>query len=182
MVRGYGVGADGTILGEGVGAVVLKRRVDAIRDGDHIYGVIKGTAVTNAGVRNGFTVPSPAQQAAAVANAIDDAGIDPRTIGYVEGHGSGTALGDPIEIRALTQAYRARTADTQFCPIGTVKSNVAHLLAAAALAGVAKVLLQMKHGQLAPSLHAETLNPDIPFATTPFYVQRTREPWQRDRA
>jgi acyl transferase domain-containing protein/cation diffusion facilitator CzcD-associated flavoprotein CzcO/enoyl-CoA hydratase/carnithine racemase/aryl carrier-like protein len=179
VVRGYGVGADGTILGEGVGAVVLKRRADAIRDGDHIYGVIKGTAVTNAGVRNGFTVPSPAQQAAAVSGAIDDAGIDPRTIGYVEGHGSGTALGDPIEVRALTQAYRAHTADTQFCPIGTVKSNVAHLLAAAAVAGVAKVLMQMKHGQLAPSLHAETLNPDIPFATTPFYVQRALAPWPR---
>ncbi len=172
VVRGYGLGADGTILGEGVGALVLKRRADAERDGDHIYGIIKGTAVTNAGVRNGFTVPSPAQQAAAVTKAIEDAGIDPRTISYVEGHGSGTALGDPIEIRALTQAFRAHTADTQFCPIGTVKSNVAHLLAAAGVAGMAKVLMQMQHGQLAPSLHAETLNPDIPFETTPFYVQR----------
>ena len=111
VVRGYGVGADGTILGEGVGAVVLKRRADAVRDGDHIYGVIKGTAVTNAGVRNGFTVPSPAQQAAAVSNAIDDAGIDPRTIGYVEGHGSGTALGDPVEIRALSASV-SRTPPT----------------------------------------------------------------------
>jgi acyl transferase domain-containing protein/enoyl-CoA hydratase/carnithine racemase/acyl carrier protein/NAD(P)-dependent dehydrogenase (short-subunit alcohol dehydrogenase family)/SAM-dependent methyltransferase len=181
VVRGYGLGADGTILGEGVGALVLKRRVDAERDGDHIYGVIKGTAVTNAGVRNGFTVPSPAQQAAAISKAIDDADIDPRTISYVEGHGSGTALGDPIEIRGLTQAYRAHTPDTQFCAIGTVKSNVAHLLAAAGLAGVAKVLMQMKHGQLAPSLHAETLNPDIPFATTPFYVQRELAAWPRTR-
>lgn len=181
VVRGYGVGADGTILGEGVGALVLKRTADAERDGDHIYGVIKGTAVTNAGVRNGFTVPSPAQQAAAVTKALEDAGIDPRTIGYVEGHGSGTALGDPIEIRALTQAYRAHTHDTQFCALGTVKSNVAHLLAAAGTAGVAKVLMQLKHGQLAPSLHAETLNPDIPFATTPFRVQRDLAPWTRMR-
>jgi acyl transferase domain-containing protein len=179
VVRGYGLGADGTILGEGVGALVLKRRSDAERDGDHIYGVIKGTAVTNAGVRNGFTVPSPAQQAAAVSKAIEDAGIDARTISYVEGHGSGTALGDPIEIRALTQAFRDHTADTQFCPIGTVKSNVAHLLAAAGVAGMAKVLMQLKHGQLAPSLHAETLNPDIPFDKTPFYVQRQLAPWPR---
>ena len=118
MVRGYGLGADGTILGEGVGAVVLKRRADAERDGDHIYGVIKGTAVTNAGVRNGFTVPSPAQQAEAVSKAISDAGIDARTISYVEGHGSGTALGDPIEIRGLTQAFRVHTPDKQFCALG----------------------------------------------------------------
>lgn len=179
VVRGYGVGADGTILGEGVGALVLKRRADAERDGDRIYAIIKGTAVTNAGVRNGFTVPSPAQQAAAVSKALEDAGVDARTISYVEGHGSGTALGDPIEIRALTQAFRAHTADKQFCPIGTVKSNVAHLLAAAGVAGMAKVLMQLQHGQIAPSLHAETLNPDIPFDTTPFYVQRQLAPWPR---
>jgi acyl transferase domain-containing protein/acyl carrier protein/NAD(P)-dependent dehydrogenase (short-subunit alcohol dehydrogenase family)/1,4-dihydroxy-2-naphthoyl-CoA synthase len=181
VIRGYGLGADGTILGEGVGALVLKTLVDAERDGDHIYAVIKGTGVSNAGVRNGFTVPNPNQQAAAIEQAIADAGIDPRTIGYVEGHGSGTSLGDPIEIKALTAAYRKYTRDVQFCPIGTVKSNIAHLLAAAGLAGIAKVLMQMKHGKLAPSLHAPTLNPNIPFAETPFYVQREPADWPRRR-
>lgn len=181
VIRGYGLGADGTILGEGVGALVLKTLRDAERDGDHVYAVIKGTGISNAGVRNGFTVPNPSQQAAAIEMALADAGIDPRTIGYLEGHGSGTALGDPIEIRAATQAFRKHTPDLQFCPIGTVKSNIAHLLAASGMAGITKVLMQLKHGALAPSLHAETLNPNIPFAETPFYVQRELAPWPRAR-
>ncbi|NDV85374.1 SDR family NAD(P)-dependent oxidoreductase [Aurantimonas aggregata] len=179
VIRGYGLGAEGTILGEGVGAVVLKRLVDARRDGDRIYGVIIGTGISNAGARNGFTVPSPAQQAAAIDSALCDAGISAASIGYIEGHGSGTALGDPIEIKALTQVFRKATDGVQVCPIGTVKGNVAHLLAASGLAGIAKVLMQLKHGQLAPSLHAETLNPDIPFATSPFYVQRELSAWPR---
>jgi len=179
VIRGYGLGADGTILGEGVGALVLKRLEDAERDGDHIYGVIRGTAVNNAGIRNGFTVPNPHQQAAAIEQALDDAGLSPATITYVEGHGSGTALGDPIEVRALTQVWRKQTDAVQTCPIGTVKSNIAHLLAASGLAGIAKVLMQFKHGQLAPSLHAETLNPNIAFDQTPFRVQRALAPWPR---
>ena len=181
VIRGYGLGADGTILGEGVGALVLKRLADAERDGDHIYGVIRGTAVSNAGIRNGFTVPNPHQQAAAIEAALDDAGITADTIGYVEGHGSGTALGDPIEVKALTQAWRRHSDTVQTCPIGTVKSNVGHLLAASGLAGIVKVLMQMRHGMLAPSLHAETLNPNIPFDQTPFVVQRRLEPWTRRR-
>ena len=179
VIRGYGLGAEGTILGEGVGALVLKPLVDAERDGDHIYGVITGSGISNAGVRNGFTVPNPNQQAVAIERALDDAGISPKTIGYIEGHGSGTALGDPIEVKALTQVFRKHTDAVQTCPIGTVKSNVAHLLGASGLAGIAKVLAQLKHGQLAPSLHAETLNPDIAFATSPFYVQRELSPWTR---
>ncbi|MBN3729024.1 polyketide synthase, partial [Burkholderia sp. Ac-20379] len=181
VIRGYGLGADGTILGEGVGALLLKTLADAERDGDHIYAVIKGTGISNAGVRNGFTVPNPNQQAAAIEAALDDAGIEPATLGYIEGHGSGTALGDPIEIRALTQVFRKTTQARQFCPIGTVKSNIAHLLAAAGVAGIAKVLMQFKHGQLAPSLHAQTLNPNIPFEDSPFYVQRELAPWPRPR-
>lgn len=179
VIRGYGIGAEGTILGEGVGALVLKTRADAERDGDHIYGVITGTGISNAGVRNGFTVPNPNQQAAAIEHALEDAAISPKTISYIEGHGSGTALGDPIEIKALTQVFRKHTDDVQTCPIGTVKSNVAHLLGASGLAGIAKVIAQLKHGQLAPSLHAETLNPDIPFKASPFYVQRELSPWPR---
>ena len=180
-IRGYGLGADGTILGEGVGALVLKPLADAERDGDHIYGVIIGSGISNAGVRNGFTVPNPHQQAAAIGQALEDAAIDPATLSYVEGHGSGTALGDPIEVKALTQAFRKYTDAKGFCPLGTVKSNVAHLLAAAGVAGIAKVLAQLRHGQIAPSLHAEVLNPNIPFADTPFYVQRELAPWTRPR-
>ncbi len=101
VIRSYGIGADGTILGEGVGAVVLKTLADAKRDGDNIWGIIKGTALSNAGVRNGFTVPQPHMQALAIEKAIEDAQIDPQTIGYFEGHGSGTELGDPVEIKAL---------------------------------------------------------------------------------
>ncbi|WP_429501189.1 SDR family NAD(P)-dependent oxidoreductase (plasmid) [Robbsia andropogonis] len=178
LIRSFGLGADGTILGEGVGAVLLKPLVEAIADGDHIYGVIKGTAINNAGVRNGFTVPSPTMQAKAVEKALRDAAVDARTISYVEGHGSGTKLGDPIEIKALTQAYRGYTADRQFCPIGSVKSNIAHLLAAAGVAGLTKVLLQLKHATLVPSLHSEELNPAIPFAESPFYVQRELAEWR----
>jgi len=177
VIRGYGLGAEGTILGEGVGALVLKPLVDAERDGDHIYGVITGSGISNAGVRNGFTVPNPNQQAVAIERALEDAGISPATIGYIEGHGSGTALGDPIEVKALTQVFRKHTDAVQTCPIGTVKSNVAHLLGASGLAGIVKVLAQLKHGKLAPSLHAKTLNPDIPFATSPFHVQRELSPW-----
>ncbi|MBN9669607.1 SDR family NAD(P)-dependent oxidoreductase [Roseibium aggregatum] len=179
VIRGYGLGAEGTILGEGVGALVLKSLVEAERDGDHVYGVIKGSGISNAGVRNGFTVPNPNQQAVAIEKALEDAGIGAETIGYIEGHGSGTALGDPIEVKALTQVFRKHTDAVQSVPIGTVKSNVAHLLGASGLAGIVKVLAQLKHGQLAPSLHAETLNPDIPFETSPFYVQRDLSPWQR---
>ncbi|MCW2306576.1 SDR family NAD(P)-dependent oxidoreductase [Rhodobium gokarnense] len=179
VIRGYGLGADGTILGEGVGALVLKPLAEARRDGDHVYGVIIGSGISNAGVRNGFTVPNPNQQAVAIEAALDDAGIGAETIGYVEGHGSGTALGDPIEVKALTTVFRKATDAVQTVPVGTVKSNVAHLLGASGLAGIAKVLAQLKHGQLAPSLHAETLNPDIPFATSPFYVQRELAEWVR---
>ncbi|MEU0843707.1 SDR family NAD(P)-dependent oxidoreductase [Streptomyces sp. NPDC005962] len=178
VIRSFGHGADGTILGEGVGAVVLKPLVEAERDGDHVYAVIKGTALTNAGVRNGFTVPSPRAQARAVEKAIDDAGVDPRTISYVEGHGSGTSLGDPIEVKALTDAFRKHTEDTQFCALGSVKSNLGHLLHAAGMIGFAKVILQMRKGTLAPSLHSDELNPDIDFSGTPFRVQRALAPWE----
>ncbi|MGW1190766.1 SDR family NAD(P)-dependent oxidoreductase [Streptomyces sp. NPDC002559] len=178
VIRSFGLGADGTILGEGVGAVVLKPLIDAERDGDRIHAVIKGTAITNAGVRNGFTVPNPRMQARAIEKAIDDAGVDPRTISYVEGHGSGTSLGDPIEVRALTTAFGKYTRDTQFCALGSVKSNMGHLLHAAGMVGLAKVVLQLKKRTLVPSLHSEQLNPDISFADTPFRVQRERTEWE----
>ncbi|MET9414603.1 SDR family NAD(P)-dependent oxidoreductase [Streptomyces klenkii] len=178
VIRSFGLGADGTILGEGVGAVVLKPLADAERDGDRIHAVIKGTALSNAGVRNGFTVPNPHMQARAVEKALDDAGVDARTISYVEGHGSGTSLGDPIEVKALTTAFGKHTGDTGFCALGSVKSNTGHLLAAAGMAGLAKVVLQLREGKLAPSLHSAELNPDIAFADTPFRVQRELADWK----
>ncbi|GAB7028627.1 hypothetical protein JCM4914_00880 [Streptomyces platensis subsp. malvinus] len=178
VIRSFGLGADGTILGEGVGAVVLKPLVEAERDGDRIHAVIKGTALSNAGVRNGFTVPNPRMQARAVEKALDDAGIDPRTISYVEGHGSGTSLGDPIEVRALTTAFGKYTRDTQFCALGSVKSNMGHLLHAAGMIGFAKVILQLQKRTLVPSLHSGELNPDIAFENTPFRVQRELAEWK----
>ncbi|MCH0540318.1 SDR family NAD(P)-dependent oxidoreductase [Streptomyces sp. MUM 203J] len=178
VIRSFGLGADGTILGEGVGAMVLKPLAEAERDGDHVHAVIKGTALSNAGVRNGFTVPNPRMQARAVEKAIDDSGVDPRTITYVEGHGSGTSLGDPIEVRALTTAFGRHTRDKQFCALGSVKSNMGHLLHAAGMIGFAKVILQLRERTLVPSLHSEELNPDIDFEDTPFHVQRELSEWK----
>ncbi|MCX5202696.1 SDR family NAD(P)-dependent oxidoreductase [Streptomyces sp. NBC_00237] len=178
VVRSFGEGVDGTILGEGVGAVVLKPLADAERDGDQVYAVIKGTALSNAGVRNGFTVPNPRMQTRAIEKAVEDAGVDLRTVNYVEAHGSGTSLGDPIEVAALTTAYRTHTEDRQFCSLGSVKSNVAHLLAAAGVAAFSKVVLQLRRGKLAPSLHSSVLNPDIDFASTPFRVQQELADWE----
>ncbi|MGW1373516.1 SDR family NAD(P)-dependent oxidoreductase [Streptomyces sp. NPDC002446] len=179
VVRSYGLGADGTILGEGVGTLVLKPLADAVADGDHVYGVIKGSGMTNAGVRNGFTVPSPQQQARAIEKALDDAAVPARTISYLEGHGSATSLGDPIEIKGAALAFRRDTQDLGFCALGSVKSNVAHLLSGSGMAGLTKVLLQLKHRTLAPSLHAGTLSPAIDFDKTPFVVQRHRDTWRR---
>ncbi|MFF4591164.1 SDR family NAD(P)-dependent oxidoreductase [Streptomyces sp. NPDC001388] len=179
VVRSYGLGADGTILGEGVGVLVLKPLAEAVADGDHVYGVIKGSGMTNAGVRNGFTVPSPRQQARAIEKALDDAAVDARTISYLEGHGSATSLGDPIEIKGASLAFGRDTEDLGFCAIGSVKSNIAHLLSGSGIAGLTKVLLQLKHRTLVPSLHSETLSPAIDFDRTPFVVQRHREEWRR---
>ena len=179
IIRSYGVGADGTILGEGAGTVLLKPLKDAQRDGDNIQAVIRGTALSNAGERNGFTVPNPNMQAKAIRQALDDANISARTISYLEGHGSGTSLGDPIEIRALNKTFLEDTEDQKFCAIGSVKSNIAHLLAAAGIVGFTKVLLQMRHKQLVPSLHSEKINPAINFENSPFVVQQELSQWQR---
>ncbi|AWX58468.1 SDR family NAD(P)-dependent oxidoreductase [Brevibacillus brevis] len=175
----FGKDGDGYVPGEGVGAALLKPLEDAIADGDHIYGIIKGTAINHGGKTNGYSVPSPVAQADVIGEAIKDAGIDPRTISYIEAHGTGTSLGDPIEIAGLSQSFRAYTADVRFCAIGSAKSNIGHCESAAGIAGLTKVLLQMKYGQLAPSLHAEELNPNIDFEQSPFVVQRTLEDWNR---
>ncbi|AWD13173.1 hypothetical protein B9C53_06495 [Bacillus velezensis] len=178
--RSFGKGGDGYVPGEGVGAVLLKPLWKAKRDRDHIYGVIKGSAVNHDGKTNGYSVPNPVAQKEVIKKALKKANVDPRTISYVEAHGTGTSLGDPIEITALTDAYAEYTSDKQFCSIGSVKSNIGHPEAAAGIAQVAKVLLQMKHKMLLPSrLNTEEINPDIQFAETPFYVQMKAEEWKQ---
>ncbi|MFF4407200.1 SDR family NAD(P)-dependent oxidoreductase [Streptomyces sp. NPDC001404] len=176
--QSFGAGGDGYVPGEGVGAVLLKPLAKAVADGDRIYGVIKGTALNHGGKTNGYTVPNPHAQAGTIADALKAAGVGAREVGYVEAHGTGTALGDPIEITGLSKAFREYTQDNQFCAIGSVKSNIGHAESAAGIAGLTKVLLQLRHRKLAPSLHAETLNPNIDFAGTPFTVQRELADWR----
>ncbi|WP_075187490.1 SDR family NAD(P)-dependent oxidoreductase [Teredinibacter haidensis] len=173
--RSFGVGGDGYVPAEAVGAVILKRKADAIRDGDHIYGIIKSTAINHGGKTSGFTVPNPNRQAALIKNAIKTAGIDPRDISYVEAHGTGTSLGDPIEVSGLTKAFEQN--DSQFCAIGSAKSNIGHAEAAAGVAGLIKLLMQLKHKQIAPSLHSEDLNPYAKIDSSPFVVQQTLGDW-----
>ncbi|WP_186146356.1 beta-ketoacyl synthase N-terminal-like domain-containing protein, partial [Burkholderia gladioli] len=175
----FGEGGDGYVPGEGVGAVVLKPLAQAEADGDHIYGVIKGSAINHGGKTNGYTVPNPQLQARAIREALRESGVPARAVSYIEAHGTGTSLGDPIEIAGLTQAFGEYTQDRGFCAIGSAKSNVGHCESAAGMAGLTKLLLQMKHGTLVKSLHSETLNPHIDFAATPFVVQQDARPWQR---
>ncbi len=173
--RSFGEGGDGYVPGEGVGAVLLKPLRRAVEDGDHIYAAIKGSSINHGGKTNGYTVPNPNAQAALIADTLRKTGVAPETISYIEAHGTGTSLGDPIEIAALTKAYGAGDG---YCAIGSVKSNVGHLESAAGIAGLTKVLLQMQHGQLAPSLHSEPLNPHLRFEGTPFRVQRELSEWR----
>lgn len=175
----FGVGGDGYVPGEGVGAVLLKPLANAIADGDNIYGIIKSTAVNHGGKTNGYTVPNPKAQASVIGSAFREAGIDPRRISYLEAHGTGTSLGDPIEILGLSKAFQEYTSDKKFCAIGSAKSNIGHCESAAGIAGVTKVLLQMKHKQIVPSLHAETLNANIDFGNSPFTVQQGLSEWNR---
>ncbi|MED1738767.1 SDR family NAD(P)-dependent oxidoreductase [Bacillus swezeyi] len=175
----FGQGGDGYVPGEGVGAVLLKPLSKAVEDGDHIYGVIKGTAINHGGKTNGYSVPNPNAQAHVIKKAITEAQIDPRAISYIEAHGTGTSLGDPIEITGLAKVFTEHTKDKQFCAIGSAKSNIGHCESAAGIAGLTKVLLQMKYKQLAPSLHSKVLNPNIDFLNSPFKVQQELEEWKK---
>ena len=186
----FGAEANGTVFGEGVGALLLKPLAAAERDGDRIYAVIKGCAINSGGKTNGFTVPNPQAHAALVSQALREAQVDPATVTYVEAHGTGTPLGDPIEIRGLSMAFeqnygaveqnppRAHPA-TQFCAIGSVKANIGHLEAGAAIAGITKTVMQMNRGILVPSLNARTPNPGIPFGTSPFFIPQEPRTWER---
>ena len=175
--QSFGEGGDGYIPGEGVGVAVLKRLSDAERDGDAIHAIIRGSALNHGGKTNGYTVPNPQAQAAVIADALKDAGVDARHVSYIEAHGTGTKLGDPIEIAALGKAFREYTRDTGFCLLGSAKSNIGHCESAAGIAGLTKVVLQMRYRQIVPSLHSERLNPNIDFETTPFEVNQRLRPW-----
>ncbi len=177
--KSFGEDADGFVPGEGVGAVLLKRLSEAERDGDHIYGVIRSTSVNHGGKTNGYTVPNPNAHSELIKDAIDKAGVHPRTISFVEAHGTGTSLGDPIEVTGLTNAFRSQTENNGFCALGSAKSNIGHCESAAGIAGLTKVLLQMKHKKIVPSLHSERINPNIDFDSTPFVVPQRLTDWVR---
>nr|WP_243146694.1 SDR family NAD(P)-dependent oxidoreductase [Scytonema sp. UIC 10036] len=177
--RSFGEGGDGYVPGEGIGAILLKPLDKAIRDEDHIYAVIKGSSLNHGGKTNGYTVPNPNAQGALIKEVLEKANVNARTISYIEAHGTGTELGDPIEISGLVQAYQQDTKETQFCSIGSAKANIGHLEAAAGIAAVSKVVLQLKHKQLPPSIHSETVNPNIRFEQSPFYLQQQLETWER---
>jgi phthiocerol/phenolphthiocerol synthesis type-I polyketide synthase E len=178
--RAFDAQAKGTIFGSGVAIVVLKRLVDAIAAGDCIHAVVKGSAINNDGsAKANFTTPSMGRQADDVVEAMANAGITADTISYVETHGTGTALGDPIEIAALTKAFRTDTQKKGFCAIGSVKSNIGHLDAAAGVAGLIKTVLALKYKMIPPSLHFQKPNPEIDFANTPFFVNSKLSAWQK---
>ncbi|MGG4453261.1 SDR family NAD(P)-dependent oxidoreductase [Brevibacillus porteri] len=169
--------ADGFATGEGAGVVVLKRLSGAITCGDHIYGVIRGSGINQDGTTNGITAPSAKSQERLERNVYDTFDIHPEQITMVEAHGTGTKLGDPIEYQALTRAFRAYTDKKEFCAIGSIKTNIGHTQIAAGVAGVIKILLSLKHKQIAPSLHFEEGNANIKFADSPFYVNTSLKEW-----
>lgn len=179
--RTFDAKAQGTLFGSGMGIVVLKRLADAVADGDHIYAVIKGSAVNNDGNdKIGFTAPGRSGQSTVIMTALAAADVDPATITYVEAHGTGTFLGDPIEVQALTRAYQASTDQTGYCAIGSVKTNIGHSDVAAGAASLIKTALALKHRLIPPSLNFESPNPQIDFENSPFYVNTRLRNWETD--
>ena len=181
--RAFDAKAKGMVRGNGAAFLVLKRLEAALEDGDHIHAVIKSTALNNDGsAKIGFTAPSVKGQSIVIAEALTIAGIHPETIGYIETHGTGTVLGDPIEVAALTKAFRESTDKKQFCPIGSVKTNIGHLDAGACAAGVIKAAFSFKHGLIPASLNFERPNPQIDFENSPFYVNDKLSEWPESEA
>jgi acyl transferase domain-containing protein len=176
--RPFDAKAQGTLFGSGAGVVVLKKLRAAVEDGDTIHAVIKGSAINNDGsLKAGYTAPSVEGQAQVVAEALAAAGLDADALGYVEAHGTATPLGDPIEVQALTKAFRATTQRRRFCALGSVKGNVGHLDAAAGVTGLLKTVMALAHGELPPSLHFERPNPALDLDGSPFYVNAALKPW-----
>ncbi len=179
--RAFDAQAQGTVSGNGAGVVTLKRLDDALTDGDTIHAVICASAVNNDGSdKVGYTAPSVNGQASVIAEAQAVADINPETIGFIEAHGTGTSLGDPIEIEALTQAFRMQTQKTGFCAIGSVKTNFGHLDEAAGIAGLIKTVLALKHRKIPASLHYTQPNPEINFQDSPFFVNQKLRDWVAD--
>jgi acyl transferase domain-containing protein len=176
--RTFDAEGQGTVVGSGVGMVLLKRLSDALADGDTIHAVIKGAALNNDGsLKVGYTAPSVAGQAQVIAMAQAMAGVTPDTISYLEAHGTATLLGDPIEVAALKQVFGAKTEKKNFCGLGSVKSNVGHLASAAGVTGLIKTVLALEKMKLPPTLHFKTPNPQINFASSPFYVNDKLRDW-----
>ncbi|GCE31286.1 hypothetical protein KDA_67700 [Dictyobacter alpinus] len=176
--RTFDADARGSLFGDGVALVALKRLDHALTDGDTIHAVIKGSAINNDGsLKVSYTAPSIVGQAEVVASALQVAQIDPASISYVEAHGTATELGDPIELSSLTRAYRAYTQKNGYCAIGSVKTNIGHLDRAAGVTGLIKTVMALKHKELPASLHYKAPNPEIDFATSPFYVNTQLTPW-----
>lgn len=182
--RSFGKGGTGFVPSEGVGAALLKPLSAAKKDGDNVYAVIRGAAVNHSGSTNGYSVPSPQSQALLVHDALQDAGVNARDITLVETHGTGTALGDPIEVDGLTQAFRMNGGSDlrASCALSSVKSNIGHLESAAGIAGLTKLVLQLHRRQRVPSLHADVLNPALDLENTPFFVQTDFAPWLSESA
>ncbi|MBV9107900.1 MAG: type I polyketide synthase, partial [Gemmatimonadetes bacterium] len=178
--RSFDASAAGTVGGSGAGVVALKRMTDALRDGDTIHAVVKGSAINNDGAEKiGFTAPSVGGQARAIAEAVALAGVDPSEISYVETHGTATPLGDPIEIAALKEVFGAAPRDAR-CALGAVKPNLGHLDTAAGVAGFIKTVLALKHGILPPTLHFTAANPETGLDDSPFRVNAALTPWETD--
>lgn len=179
--RAFDENGAGTCFGDGVGVVLLKRLEDALKDKDTIHAVIKGSALNNDGSNKmSYFAPSVSGQAEAIASAIASSGIDAESISYIEAHGTGTHLGDPIEISALTEVFRYYTSKKQFCAIGSVKTNLGHLVNAAGIAGLIKTILSLKHKQIPPSLHFNKSNQQIDFQNSPFYVNTELKKWNHN--
>ncbi len=178
--RTFDSSASGTAFNDGAAVVLLKRLSDAVADGDQVFAVIRGIAINNdGGGKASFTAPSVQGQTAVVAAALEDAGVQARSISYVEAHGTATPLGDPVEVEGLTQAYRRSTADKAFCRIGSAKSNIGHLVTAAGATGLIKTAMALATEQLPATIHFDKPNPKIPFADSPFVVNDRLTPWPR---
>jgi acyl transferase domain-containing protein/thioesterase domain-containing protein/acyl carrier protein len=180
--RTFDADSSGTVFSSGAGIVVLRRLDDALADGDTIRAVILGSAINNDGARKvGYLAPSVAGQSEVITEALGVAGVAASDISYVEAHGTGTKVGDPIEVKALTQAFRENTQDKGYCAIGSLKTNVGHLDAAAGVAGLIKTVLALRHRQIPPSLHFRKPNPLIDFENSPFYVNTRLTEWKASR-
>ncbi|WKD49180.1 SDR family NAD(P)-dependent oxidoreductase [Microbulbifer spongiae] len=176
-LRAFAADSDGFVDAEAVGCVLLKPLGTAQQDGDYIYAVLKGSAINAGGKTNGYTVPNVQAQTKVITAALQDAGVSAADISYIEAHGTGTALGDPIEVAALSQAFKEHTAELQYCGIGSVKTNIGHCESAAGIAGLSKVVLQLQHRTLVPSINTSTISPEIHFPNTPFTLQQTSCSW-----